>query len=82
MMINKASFGTAHRDVNVNNEDTSTWAELLNKEGGQDKNDGIQPKTGPTETAAMSKGKSQVDSVVLSYIYTELMVAKRVACAM
>lgn len=46
MKMHEASFGTAHREVNDANEVTSAWAELLNKDGGEDENEGIHPKTG------------------------------------
>lgn len=82
MKMLEESFCTAHKDVNDENEDTRAWAELLNREGGEDENYGIHPTIGQTKTRTRSRRKSQVDNVVPSYTEMKLMVVKQVALTM
>lgn len=79
MKVHKASFRTAHTDVNDNKKDTSTWAEPLSREDSEDENYGIHLKMGQTETPTMAKCQSQVDNVASSYSKIKSVVAKQVA---
>lgn len=67
------SFRTLHTDISDDNEDTSSWVMLLNRDGGEDESDGIHPEMKQTETQTMDEGKPQVYSVVLIHIEFELM---------
>lgn len=53
----EASFRTAHTDSDEEDEDTSAWARLLKREGGEDGKDAVPQKTEQTETPKMAKGK-------------------------
>lgn len=47
MKMHESSYRTAHTNINEDNEDTRTWAEFLNREGEEHKNDKIYRKKGP-----------------------------------
>lgn len=79
MKIHQASFRTVQTDFNDDNKDTSAWVEILNGKGGEDENDGTQPKTGQGEISMTAKGKHQLDNVVSSVTEIESMVANQVA---
>lgn len=75
-----ASFQTAHTNLNDHNKERSTWAELLNREGGKNENDEIHSNKRQTETLTMAYSQSQVDNIVSSYTQIKWVVAKQVAC--
>lgn len=44
MEMLESSICTAHTDFNYNDKNKRAWAELLDREGNEDENDGIHPK--------------------------------------
>lgn len=65
--MHETLFSTGHTDFNDDSEDTSAWVTLLKREGGEDGNGGIHPKTEQTEIPKMAKDKPHIDNVVPSY---------------
>lgn len=71
-------FRSVHTYVNDGNEDSSASAKVLNREGGEDGNDGIHPKMEQSETAVRAKRKFRVNIVAQSYTEINLIVAAKV----
>lgn len=46
MKNHDALFRTAHTDVKDDNEDASAWAQILNRENGEDEDDELHAKPG------------------------------------
>lgn len=74
--MHEASIRRMQKDVN---DDTSVWADLLNRDGDEVQNDEIHSNMEQTETLTMTKGNSKVGVVVPSYTEIELVVVSQVA---
>lgn len=80
LKIHGASFHTLHTFANDYNDDTRAWAKLMNRESGEDENDGTHPKMGQMETPTRPEGKPIDNNVVPSHTSIKSTNAAQVSC--